>query len=62
LGLRERYNLGVLALREAGEEQFLYNPHDSAVVKARMVVVVMGDVAQIHTARQAAEAEVTRRA
>lgn len=62
LGIREQHNLGCLAIRDAGVEEFLYNPHDSVVVKGKCVIVVMGDVDQIHAARQAAEAEVVRRA
>jgi voltage-gated potassium channel len=62
LGLRERYNLGCLALRAAGEDQFLYNPHDAEIVGAQMVIVVMGNVEDIQTARQAATAQMVRRA
>lgn len=61
LGLRERFSLGVLAVRDAGEEQFTYNPHDATEVKAKMAMVVMGDVDQIHAARGAASAEVVRK-
>lgn len=60
--LRERFSLSCLAIREPGEEIFRYNPHDSEVVRGNAVIVVMGNVNDIHTARTAASAEVVRRA
>ena len=60
--LRERFNLSSLALREPGEQHFRYNPHDSEVLRGNAVIVVMGNVDDIHTARTAASAEVVRRA
>ena len=62
LGLRELHNLSCLALREAGQQKFLYNPHDSAEVKGDMVVVVMGNLDDINAARRASEAKAVRRA
>ncbi len=62
LGLGDRFNLGCLALKEPGEEQFLINPGHSTVIKGHVVLVVMGDIENVHAARQAAEAEVVRRA
>jgi len=62
LGLRERYNLGCLAMREPGVDTFRYNPHDKDVFRGNSVVVVIGNVDDIHTARVAAAAEVVRRA
>lgn len=62
LGLRERFTLGVLAVRQPGDEQFYYNPQDATDIKAKMVLVVMGDVEKIQAAREAAAAEVVRRA
>ena len=59
--LREHHNLSCLAIREPGEEQFRYNPHDSEVIRGNAVVVVMGNVDDIHAARTAAQAQVVRR-
>jgi voltage-gated potassium channel len=61
LGLRERYNLGCLALRDPGKDSFHYNPHDAEVCRANSVVVVMGNVDDIYSAREAAVAEVVRK-
>jgi voltage-gated potassium channel len=60
--LRERHNLSCLAIREPGEGDFRYNPHDAEVVRGNAVIVVMGNVDDIHVARQSAQAEVVRRA
>lgn len=62
IGLKEHFHLSCLALKPPGEDQFVYNPQDSDIVKGNMVLVVMGDVEHVKTARQAAEAEVVRRA
>ncbi len=60
LELREQHNLSCLAMRAPGDEGFRYNPHDSELVRGNSVVVVMGNVDDIHAARTAAAAEVVR--
>ncbi|SRR5579871_507431 len=62
VGLRERYNLSCLAFREPGVEAFRYNPHDAEICRGNSVVLVIGNVDDIHAARTAASAEVVRRA
>ncbi len=62
LNLRDRYQLGCLALKERGQDGFVYNPHDDLVVHPDTVLVVMGDVEHVKAARHAAEADVVRRA
>ena len=62
LRLREDYRLSCLALREPGVETFRYNPPDGEVCRGNSVVVVIGNVDDIHAARTASAAEVVRRA
>jgi len=56
LDLREKFNLLCLALRHSTDESFRYGPHDNERVKENTVLVVMGDVENVRTAREAAKA------
>jgi voltage-gated potassium channel len=60
--LRDHYKLSCLALREPGTEDFRYNPPDGERLRGNSVVVVIGNVDDIHSARTAASAQVVRRA
>ncbi len=53
LDLRRKYNLLALAVKEraAGEQQFLPNPPDELRVQNGTVIIVMGDVSDLHRAR-----------
>jgi Trk K+ transport system NAD-binding subunit len=62
LRLREHYKLSCLALREPGVDTFRYNPQDTDLCRGNSVVVVIGNVDDIHAARTSAAAEVVRRA
>ena len=52
-GIRQRFNLLVMATRREGEEGFEYNPSPNTVLEAGMEIVVLGDVEGIHELRRA---------
>jgi voltage-gated potassium channel len=56
LDLQERFSLCCLALRCSTDETYRYNPHNSELVKGNSVLVVMGNVEDVQTARRAAAA------
>lgn len=56
LHLREKFNLLCLAILDGAEEAVRYNPCDTEVVKGNTVLVVMGDVKNVRTAREVAHA------
>jgi voltage-gated potassium channel len=56
LDLQERFNLCCLALRCSTDETYRYNPHNSESIKGNSVLVVMGNVEDVQTARKAAAA------
>lgn len=61
LNLRARYNLLLLALKRPGDPdapRLWVNPPDEAAVSSGSVVIVMGDVNDLHRARTEAEAHV----
>ncbi len=53
LQLRERFHLVVLALKDAdqGTKSVQFNPGDETIVSAGTVIIVMGDIADLHKAR-----------
>ncbi len=61
LDLRSRYNLLPMALKNAGDgdagQNFWVNPPDTILVKGGIVIIVMGDVADIRRARADAAGE-----
>jgi voltage-gated potassium channel len=56
LDLQERFSLCCLALRCSTDETYRYNPHNSESIKGNSVLVVMGNVEDVETARRAATA------
>lgn len=56
LNLRKKFNLMCLAILDGAAEAIQYNPRENEVVKGNTVLVVMGDVTNVRTAREAAQA------